>query len=86
MAVLSTILLVLGAWCAASLATVAAYAAVRGLHVRRQRAAASAPVGAGAARGDGRRRRTLRPAHRSGRGPGRSDADRRVPPADLQAG
>ncbi|MCX5409555.1 hypothetical protein OHA37_37570 [Streptomyces sp. NBC_00335] len=84
MAVLSTILLILGAWCAASLATVAAYAAIRRLHVRRQRAA-SAPVGAGAARGRAQRRRPRLPAHRSGRS-GRSDPDRRVPPADLQAG
>ncbi|MFD5145316.1 hypothetical protein [Streptomyces sp. NPDC058401] len=43
MAVLSTILAVLGAWCAASVVTAALYTALRRLHVRQQRAAAAVP-------------------------------------------
>ncbi|MEU9374211.1 hypothetical protein AB0D94_10615 [Streptomyces sp. NPDC048255] len=42
MAVLTTIALILGAWCAASVVTAALYAALRSHQVRRQRAVASA--------------------------------------------
>ncbi|MFE9629552.1 hypothetical protein [Streptomyces sp. NPDC006463] len=41
MAVLTTIVVVLGAWCAVSVITAALYSAVRACHVRRQRAMAS---------------------------------------------
>ncbi|MCY0930134.1 hypothetical protein OTB20_28875 [Streptomyces sp. H27-H1] len=82
MAVLSTIVVVLGAWCAASVATAALYFALRRLHVRRQWAAAAVPGGAGAARSRGPGDRPLRTAHPSGR----SGWGRRVPPPDLQAG
>ncbi|MCP3757907.1 hypothetical protein [Streptomyces sp. TBY4] len=82
MAVLSTILMILGAWCAAGVLTAGLYAALRRLHVRRQRAAAVRPGGpVAAARGArpgraGRLHRPLRlrrphrflgPAHPSGR-------------------
>ncbi|MFI5764953.1 hypothetical protein ACIA8F_29000 [Streptomyces sp. NPDC051563] len=43
MAVLSTILVVLGAWCAASVVTAALYTVLRRLHVRQQRASAALP-------------------------------------------
>lgn len=97
MAVLSTILVILGAWCAASAATAALYAALRRSHVRRQRAAAAVPDAVGTARdvapgartgrpcrstGPGR---TVRPARPSGR-TGRSGWGRGMPPPDLQAG
>ncbi|MFJ8011499.1 hypothetical protein [Streptomyces sp. NPDC096339] len=45
MAVLTTISVVLGAWCAAGIMTAALYAAVRGRRVRRQRAMAAALEG-----------------------------------------
>ncbi|MFD9369454.1 hypothetical protein ACFWA6_17405 [Streptomyces sp. NPDC060020] len=45
MAVLTTIAVILGAWCAAGVATAALYAVLRARHVRRQRALASAPEG-----------------------------------------
>ncbi|MFB6613870.1 hypothetical protein ACFCV9_06600 [Streptomyces sp. NPDC056367] len=45
MAVLTTISVVLGAWCAAGIMTAALYAAVRGRRIRRQRAMASALEG-----------------------------------------
>ncbi|WP_329389305.1 hypothetical protein OG625_35820 [Streptomyces sp. NBC_01351] len=48
MSVLPTIAVVLAAWFAAGLVVAALYAAVRGRHVRRQRAAASALDGAAA--------------------------------------
>lgn len=51
MAVLSTILVILGAWCAASVATAALYTALRRLHIRRQRAAAVVPGAVPAVRG-----------------------------------
>ncbi|WP_404962240.1 hypothetical protein [Streptomyces sp. 147326] len=41
MAVLTTIAVILGAWCAAGVATAALYAALRARHVRRQRARAA---------------------------------------------
>lgn len=86
MAVLSTIVVIAGAWCAASVATVALYAALRRRHVRRQRAALSVPVpvragaDAGRVRGPGGR-----PAAPSGR-PARMGRGRRFPPADLRTG
>ncbi|MGW0748781.1 hypothetical protein [Streptomyces sp. NPDC002587] len=46
MAVLTTIVVVLGAWCAVSVVTAALYAAVRGRHVRRQRTVATVLDGA----------------------------------------
>ncbi|MEU9084005.1 hypothetical protein [Streptomyces sp. NPDC048357] len=46
MAVLTTIAVILGAWCAAGVATAALYAVLRARHVRRQRALASTPDGA----------------------------------------
>ncbi|MEU7605331.1 hypothetical protein [Streptomyces sp. NPDC041003] len=42
MAVLTTIAVILGAWCAAAVATAALYAVLRARHVRRQRARAAA--------------------------------------------
>ncbi|WP_030719728.1 hypothetical protein [Streptomyces sp. NRRL F-2580] len=45
MAVLTTIAVILGAWCAVGVATAALYAVLRARHVRRQRALASAPEG-----------------------------------------
>lgn len=47
MAVLSTILVILGAWCAASVVTAALYSALRRLHVRRQRATGAGPASVG---------------------------------------
>ncbi|MFZ3492558.1 hypothetical protein ACODT5_04840 [Streptomyces sp. 5.8] len=44
MAVLSTILVILGAWCAASVVTAALYSTLRRLHVRRQRATGAGPA------------------------------------------
>ncbi|MDX3534559.1 hypothetical protein PV721_09280 [Streptomyces sp. MB09-01] len=41
MAVLTTIAVILGAWCAAAVATAALYAVLRARHVRRQRARAA---------------------------------------------
>ncbi|MFJ6754577.1 MULTISPECIES: hypothetical protein [unclassified Streptomyces] len=41
MAVLTTIAVILGAWCAAALATAALYVVLRARHVRRQRARAA---------------------------------------------
>ncbi|MFJ7272436.1 hypothetical protein ACIQV3_38395 [Streptomyces sp. NPDC099050] len=80
MAVLSTILVILVAWCAASVITAALYTALRRRHVRLQRAAAAGP---GSRTGRPRRlHRQHRPAHPSGR----SGWERRVPPPDLQAG
>ncbi|MFE4636891.1 hypothetical protein ACFRJ1_26380 [Streptomyces sp. NPDC056773] len=68
MAVLRTILMILGAWCAAGVLTAGLYAALRRLHVRRQRAAAAVRPGGpvAAARGArpgraGRLHRPLRP-------------------------
>ncbi|WP_327250617.1 hypothetical protein [Streptomyces sp. NBC_01244] len=61
MAVLSTILVILGAWCAASVVTAALYAALRRLHVRRQRVTAALPDAARAARCAGPGVRTGRP-------------------------
>ncbi|MFD6891661.1 hypothetical protein [Streptomyces sp. NPDC059957] len=46
MAVLSTILVILGAWCAASVVTAALYSALRRLHVRRRRATGALPASA----------------------------------------
>lgn len=43
MAVLTTIGVVLGVWCAASVATAALYVLLRGLHVHRLRAEAARP-------------------------------------------
>ncbi|MER6200257.1 hypothetical protein ABT234_23150 [Streptomyces sp. NPDC001586] len=43
MAVLTTIAVIFGAWCAAGVATAALYAVLRARHVRRQRALVSAP-------------------------------------------
>ncbi|MEV7520481.1 hypothetical protein [Streptomyces sp. NPDC091371] len=51
MSVLPTIAVVLAVWCAAGLVTAALYAALRGRHVRRQRAAAAALGGAGDGQG-----------------------------------
>ncbi|MFB6521517.1 hypothetical protein [Streptomyces sp. NPDC056401] len=66
MAVLSTILVILGAWCAVSVATAALYTALRRLHVRRQRAAAAVPDAVRTVRGSVPYARTGRPV-RSGR-------------------
>lgn len=71
MALLTTIALILGLWCAAALVTVALYAALRTLYVRRQRARVPLrPRSPGAARASGehagrtsRQRRRVR--HRS---------------------
>ncbi|WP_328929596.1 hypothetical protein OG429_36840 [Streptomyces sp. NBC_00190] len=46
MAVLTTIVVVLGAWCATSVITAALYTAVRTRHIRRQRATGSVLDGA----------------------------------------
>ncbi|WP_407841108.1 hypothetical protein ACE1OC_39560 [Streptomyces sp. DSM 116496] len=77
MAVLSTILVILGAWCAASVATVALYAALRRLHVRRQRAAAAVPDAVRTVRGSVPGARTGRPG-RPVR-PGRAHRHHRLP-------
>ncbi|MEV7443294.1 hypothetical protein AB0O22_19515 [Streptomyces sp. NPDC091204] len=47
MAVLTTIAVILGAWCAAGVATAALYAVLRARHVRRRQARASATEGTG---------------------------------------
>ncbi|MCX4775673.1 hypothetical protein [Streptomyces sp. NBC_01264] len=92
MAVLSTILVILVAWCAASVITAALYVALRHHHVRLQRAALAVP-GARTGR-PGHLHRPRRPhrhhlhlrRHRPGHPSGRSGWGRRVPPQDLQAG
>lgn len=99
MAVLSTILVILGAWCAASVVTAALYAALRRLHVRRRRVTAALPDAVGTARCAGPGVRTGRaglpgqPAHsgpsgssgRSGRS-GHADRPRRPAHPSGRAG